>query len=110
MLHESKPRLIAERLLLLTEALFDAAANDRLDEVGGILQSRQVAINELDRLELDSFALAVLEKVRESEVNALAVMERTSAATANELVHMFKSTKKIRAYSKPSSSAFVRAS
>ena len=110
MLPESRARSVAERLLLLTEALFDAVANDRLDEIGGILQSRQAVITELNALQLDSLAFAVLAKVSESEQAVFAVMERTSAAATQEMVQMFSSAKSVRAYAKPTHVGFVRAS
>lgn len=109
MLPESKSRLVAERLLLLTEALFDAVANDRLDEIGGILHSRQSAISELSMLPLDSLSIALLEKVQESEEAVLSVMERTSAATSHELVTMFSSSRQVRAYRAPQQKGFARA-
>lgn len=107
---ETRASHIAEKLLLLTEALFDAVANDRLDEMSGILQSRQSVLNELEQIQLDVPAFAVLQRVAESEEAVLAVMERTSASTTQEMVLMFSGAKNLRAYSLPSQAHFNRAS
>jgi hypothetical protein len=95
---ETRARVCAERLLIVTEALADAVLKERYDEVTGLLASRQSMLDEIATMALDSPSLAILERVRESEEDLFAMLGRTQGALSGELTALHSGTRLVRAY------------
>jgi hypothetical protein len=95
---ETRARIAAERLLLLTEAVGEAVLNDRLDEIPGLLASRQSSLDQLATMKLDAAALAVLERVREAERDLESLIGRSQGTLTRELTDMFSGSRQVKAY------------
>lgn len=94
---ETSAKASAERLLLLTEAMIDAVARDRPDELNGLLDSRQKVIDQLATMDIDSVAAAVLELATKAERRLLAEMRRSQAAVTRSLIETYARERKVRA-------------
>lgn len=98
MLLDTHAKRTAEKVLLLTEALRQALVNDRADEFSGLFKSRQDAIDQLETMDIDSGARALLERATESEAELMKQLQRTQASATRELIHMFAGTRNVKAY------------
>ena len=98
---ETPAKNAAERLLLLTETLNEAVLNERLEEIDGILASRQAVIDQIETLNIDSIAAAILAKVGEAEEDLIALMVRTQGEATTELVRLFSGSQQTKAYKRP---------
>ena len=108
MLLETSAKAAAERLLLLTEALIDAVAADRPDELNGLLQSRQQVIEQLATMDIDPAAAGVMELATKAERRLMAEMHRSQAAVTSELIGTYTGQRNVRAYRGAATSAFQR--
>ena len=108
MLLETSAKASAERLLLLTEALIDALAGDRPDELNGLLDSRQKVIGQLATMDIDSAAAAVLKLATKAERRLLAEMRRSQAAVTSSLIETYAGERNVRAFRGAGTSAFRR--
>ena len=88
----------AERLLLLTEELSTSVLNGRLDEVGGILASRQALLDQLETKDIDAAAAALLAKTADSERNLLSLLQKTQSEATAQLAALFTDNQKVRGY------------
>ncbi|HXH59826.1 MAG TPA: hypothetical protein VNI20_00555 [Fimbriimonadaceae bacterium] len=108
---ESKARIAAERLLILTEALSDAVLNERYEDIRSLLESRQNAIDQMTTLTIDAPAQAVLQQVKKAEADLTALMVRSRESATQELVQLFSGARQIRAYTRQKrSQGLLRAS
>lgn len=105
---EQSCKASVDRLLLLTEALIDAVACDRTDELTGLLQSRQAVIEQLGAKEIDPAGAAILELVTKSEKRLMAEMKRSQAAVTSSLIGTYSRERNVRAYRGAATSAFQR--
>lgn len=95
---ETRARVAAERLLLLTEAVADAVLNDSLEELPGLLDSRQSILDQLDTMSLDAAAIAILERVTCSERDLITMVQRSKGVATQEMAQLFSGMRQVRAY------------
>jgi ribosomal protein S6 len=95
---ETRAKVAAERLLLLTEAINEAMLNDRVDEIDGLLQSRQAVVDQIGTMDIDAVASAILAKVATAEADLVAMMLRTQGEATKELARQFSGNKSVKAY------------
>ncbi len=95
---ETRAKVAAERLLLMTEALSDAILNDRTDELQGLIDGRQAILDSLGTMKLDAPAVAVLECVATAERNLISLIQRTQGATTQDMAKLFSGMRQVRAY------------
>ncbi len=101
MLPETRAKLTAERLLLLTESLGEALVAERYDEVPGLIASRQSALDQLGTMKIDAMARAILERVTKVESDLVTLMRRTQSEDMNELARHFQGAQQVKAYRNP---------
>jgi hypothetical protein len=82
----------------LTEELSVCVLDGRLEEVGGILASRQALLDQLETMDIDAAAAALLAKTAESERHLLALLQRTQGEATAQLAALFKDNQKVRGY------------
>ncbi len=95
---ETRARVTAERLLLMTEALSDAVLNDRLDELPGLIASRQSVLDQLSTMTLDAPTIAILERVIVAERDLLSMVQRSQGMATQEMAQLFSGMRQVRAY------------
>jgi hypothetical protein len=106
---ETRAKVAAERLLLMTEALADAVLNDRTDEFQGLLTSRQAVLDQLGTMSLDAPSMAILASVATAERNLISLIQRTQGAATQDLAKLFSGMRQVRAYrNAPSTSGMQR--
>lgn len=98
---ETRAKLAAEKLLLLTESLNDAVLNARSEEIDGILTSRQLVLDQLGTMDIDSAAAALLSRVQDSELDLITLLRRSQSETTAELASLLSGSQKARVYKSP---------
>lgn len=99
---ETRARVAAERLLLMTESLIDAVVNERTDELPGMIDARKREVGHLSTMDLDAPTLAILKRVQAAEEELISLMVRTQGSTLTDLAGLFSGNKQVKAY-RPSS-------
>ena len=98
MLLETTVRKVAERILLLTMSLQDAVRNGETEQLNELLNSRADALRDLEAMDIDSGAEAILEKVRSEETVLMKLLQQGQAGLTNDLIRSFTDTKSARVY------------
>ena len=107
MLLETAVRKVAERVLLLTLSLQEEVRNGETEQLNELLNSRAEALRELEAMDIDSGAAAILEKVRSEETLLMKLLQQGQAGLTNELIRSFTDTKSAQAYRRGTGSGFA---
>jgi hypothetical protein len=99
---ETRAKVTAERLLLMTEALIDAVVNERTEDLQGMIDARRREVAHLSTMDLDAPCLAILRRVQQAEEELLSLMLRTQGSTLTDLANLFSGSKQVKAYKPPS--------
>ncbi len=106
---DTRAKIAAERLLLMTEALSDAVLHDRTDELQGLIASRQAVLDQLGTMRIDAPAIAILESVATAERNLISLIQRTQGVATQDMAKLFSGMRQVRAYrNAPSHSGMQR--
>ena len=95
---ETRAKVTAERLLLMTEALIDAVVNERTEELQGMIDARRREVGHLSTMDLDAPTLAILRRVQVAEEELISLMVRTQGSTLTDLANLFSGSKQVKAY------------
>lgn len=107
MLLETTARKVAERILLLTMSLQEAVRNGETEQLTGLLNSRAEALRDLETMDIDSGAAAILQKVRSEEAELMKELKRGQAGLTNELIRSFTDTKSAQVYRRDAGSGYA---
>ena len=98
MLLETTARKVAERILLLTMSLQEAVRDGETEQLSELLSSRAEALRDLEAMDIDSAASAILERVRSEETVLMKLLQQGQAGLTNELIRSFTDTRSAQVY------------
>lgn len=100
-------RKAAERILLLTMSLQEIVRAGNTEQLTELLNSRAEALQDLETMEIDSGAAAILVRVRSEEAVLMKQMQQEQAGLTNEMVRSFTDPKSAKVYRQGGGSGFA---
>ena len=104
---ETTVRRVAERVLLLTMSLQEVASNGETDQLAELFNSRAEALHDLETMDIDSGAAAILDKVRSEELVLMRCLRQGQAELTNELIRSFSDTRSAQVYRRGTGSGYA---
>ena len=88
-------------------SLQEEVRNGETEQLNELLNSRAEALRDLETMDIDSGAAAILEKVRSEEAVLMKQLQRGQAGLTNELIRSFTDTRSAQVYRRSAGSGFA---